>query len=94
MPRLVKAVAAKTTQFKLYAPAARSVAVAGSFNNWNAQGLIAKKDSKGNWSAKVSLKPGQYEYKFVVDGNWMNDPACSATVGNSFGSANSVLQVR
>lgn len=83
----------KPTAFKLYAPQAKKVSLAGSFNNWNTQRLSAKKDSKGNWAAKVNLKPGRYEYKFFVDGSWWNDPQ-SSSVWNTFGSQNSVIEVR
>ena len=80
--------------FKIYAPQAKKVSVAGSFNNWNAQGLLAKKDSRGNWVLKTSLKPGRYEYKFVVDGSWVADPNCANRVCNSFGSQNSIVEIR
>jgi len=85
---------AKPTEFKLYAPQAKRVSLAGSFNNWNTKTLSAKKDSKGNWQVKVSLKPGKYEYKYFVDGSWLNDPRCTACVANSFGSQNCVLEIR
>ena len=79
----------------LHAPSAKKVSVAGSFNNWNTKELTAKKDPKGNWSAKVSLKPGRYEYKFFVDGNWTNDSCCSGgCVTNAFGSTNCIIEVK
>lgn len=84
----------KTTEFKFYAPAAKKVTVAGSFNKWDTKKITAKKDSKGNWVAKVALKPGKHEYKFVVDGNWMNDPRCTSCVSNSFGSHNCLVEVK
>ena len=91
MPR--KAVT-KPTEFKLYSPGAKKVVVSGSFNKWDVKKLLAKKDSKGNWSAKVALKPGKYEYKFVVDGNWINDPRCTSCVADSVGSHNCVIEVK
>lgn len=87
-------VVAKSTEFKLYAPQAKKVSVAGTFNKWNAKADPAKKDAKGNWSVNVSLKPGSHEYKFVVDGNWMNDPRSTSFVGNAFGSQNSVIVIK
>ena len=84
---------AKPTEFKLYAPQAKKVVVAGSFNNWDVKSLFAKKDSKGNWSVKVSLKPGKYEYKFFVDGSWQNDP-CAARTTNSFGTQNNLIEIK
>ncbi|RJP28006.1 MAG: hypothetical protein C4533_05880 [Candidatus Omnitrophota bacterium] len=91
MPRVAKQ---KTAQFRIFAPSANRVVVAGSFNNWNTSSLSAKKDSKGNWVAKVNLKPGKYEYKFLVDNNWVNDPKCTSSISNSFGSTNSVLEIK
>ncbi|MDD3345458.1 MAG: glycogen-binding domain-containing protein [Candidatus Omnitrophica bacterium] len=89
-----RVVGKKITEFKLYAPGAKKVVLAGSFNKWDNSKLAAKKDSKGNWSVKVGLKPGRYEYKFVVDGEWMNDPQCTSCVANSLGTHNCVTEVK
>ena len=85
---------AKTMQFKLYAPQAKRVSLAGSFNNWDTKALSAKKDSKGNWVVKVNLRQGKHEYKFFVDGSWLNDPRCTSCVANSFGTQNCTIEVR
>lgn len=87
-------VRAKPAEFKFYAPQAKKVSLAGNFNNWDTKALTAKKDSKGTWAVKVSLKPGRYEYKFVVDGSWMNDPKCSSCVSNSLGSQNCIIEIK
>ncbi|MGE5307545.1 MAG: glycogen-binding domain-containing protein [Deltaproteobacteria bacterium] len=84
---------AKSLVFKFHSPKAKKVSVAGDFNNWDTCGLSGKKDTKGNWSIKVALKPGRYEYKFFVDGSWINDPATPA-VTNIYGSQNSVIEVK
>jgi len=91
MARTANAVA---TQFKLSAPQAKKVVLSGSFNNWETKSIGAKKDAKGNWSVKLDLRPGRYEYKFLVDGNWVNDPRCNSCVPNSFGSHNCVIEVK
>jgi len=87
-------VSSRTAEFKFYAPQAKKVSVAGNFNNWDTRKLSAKKDSKGNWIAKASLKPGRYEYKFFVDGSWMNDPRCTVCVPNAFGSQNCQVEIK
>ena len=92
MARISKA--AKTAEFKLYAPQAKKVSLVGSFNNWDTKSLSANKDSRGNWTAKANLKPGRHEYKFFVDGSWINDPNCSQLVPNSFGSQNCVVELK
>jgi 1,4-alpha-glucan branching enzyme len=84
----------KPAEFSLYAPNAKRVSLAGTFNNWDVQRLTARKDSRGNWSVKASLKPGKYEYKFFVDGSWHNDPKCKACVPNSFGTTNCTVEIR
>ncbi len=84
----------KSTEFKLYAPQAKCVSLAGSFNNWDTKVNNIKKDLKGNWSTKISLEPGKYEYKFFVDGSWQNDPSCVACEANAFGSQNCVVEVK
>lgn len=71
---------------------ARIVAVAGTFNNWNqSQFLFAHVD--GEWICKVNLPPGKYEYKFIVDGNWLIDPRNKKTTHDDRGIENSVLIV-
>jgi len=91
MPRLA---GTKITSFKFYAPGAKKVVLSGSFNKWDTEKFPAKKDSKGNWGVKVGLKPGRHEYKFIVDGVWMNDPHCTDCVANSLGTHNCVIEVK
>ncbi|MCM8771293.1 MAG: glycogen-binding domain-containing protein [Candidatus Omnitrophica bacterium] len=83
----------KSVEFKLYAPDARNVTLAGDFNRWDTNSLKMKKDSKGTWKKKLDLSPGRYEYKFIVDGNWWTDPACKSNVPNPMGSQNSVINI-
>ncbi|MFA5310803.1 MAG: glycogen-binding domain-containing protein [Candidatus Omnitrophota bacterium] len=91
---MAKLIGSKPVEFKLYAPGAKKVAIAGSFNKWDIKKLSGKKDSKGNWIVKTTLKPGRYEYKFFVDGSWQNDANCTACVPNSFGTHNCVIEVK
>lgn len=59
-------------EFVADCPLATTVSVAGSFNDWVVDKDMLKKNKKtGLWAAKISLVPGDYEYKFVCDGkNW------------------------
>ncbi|HEX8890781.1 MAG TPA: M56 family metallopeptidase [Pyrinomonadaceae bacterium] len=79
------------TVFRLSGHAdARIVAVAGSFNNWNqSQFLFTRVGDE--WICKVNLPPGKYEYKFIVDGNWLVDPRNPKTTYDDRGNENSVL---
>jgi 1,4-alpha-glucan branching enzyme len=80
----------KKVPFELSAPEAQEVYLAGDFNNWDSSANPMKKDKKRTWKTALSLKPGRYEYRFLVDGNWENDPACCDCVPNEFGSQNCV----
>jgi 1,4-alpha-glucan branching enzyme len=74
-------------------PTAKSVYVAGDFNEWNATADPMQRDSSGVWIATVPLKPGKYQYKYVVDGNWKQDPLNPDTADDTFGGRNSVKTV-
>ena len=83
----------KKTHFELMSSEANKVAVAGDFNSWDERGLSMRKNKNGLWKVGVSLKPGRYEYKFIVDGQWVTDPANSNTVSNAHSTLNSVKEV-
>jgi 1,4-alpha-glucan branching enzyme len=74
-------------------PDAITVAVAGTFNNWDPGRTPMTKNDAGAWNATLSLPPGRYEYRFVVDGDWISDPEAEDSVENPFGQTNSVLVV-
>jgi 1,4-alpha-glucan branching enzyme len=76
------------TEFSLLAPQAKSVLIAGSFNQWNLSAHPLKQDKKGVWKISLPLGPGRYEYRFLVDGQWQNDPNCSSFIENPFGTLN------
>ncbi|MBR9915197.1 MAG: hypothetical protein GYB32_10300 [Algicola sp.] len=71
---------------------AESVIVAGSFNRWDEEALKMYRIDNG-WEIKLHIKPGEYEYRFIVDGNWMEDPSNPSKVPNEYGSYNSYLNV-
>ena len=72
---------------------ANEVMLAGDFNNWDYKSSPMRKVKPNLWKRDMSLKAGRYEYKFVVDGNWMLDPSNSNTVRNPLGVENSVIEV-
>jgi len=81
----------KKVSFTLVAPEAKSVLLSGDFNAWNTCSHPLKKDARGKWEIDITLKPGSYQYRFIVDGSWRNDPKCNNVTPNSFGSKNCVL---
>lgn len=72
---------------------AQAVCIAGSFNGWHPSVSPMLHLSDGTWAKELVLAPGSYEYRFVVDGRWMDDPAAKDYVPNPFGGMNAVLTV-
>jgi len=85
--------AKKKVTFSYRAPEARSVLLAGDFTGWQETPLDMKRDNAGIWKAAVSLSPGRYEYRLLVDGQWRDDPECSNRQPNQFGGQNCVCVV-
>ncbi len=83
----------RTCEFVLKAPEARSVLLAGDFTRWQERALPMKPLPNGGWGVSVSLPPGNYQYRFVVDGQWRDDPECARRVPNGFGGYNMVHEV-
>ena len=75
-------------------PEAKSVSVAGSFNDWKPTAGSLQDRWCDIWRVDLTLKPGRYEYRFVVDGKWADDTINPNRVQNPFGSYNSVLVVK
>ena len=81
-------------QFVLEAPRARSVAVAGDFNEWDARHVLEDTDADGVWTGRVPLQPGVHQYMFVIDGTeWVTDPGAERWSDDGFGNRNAVLAV-
>ncbi|HVO76466.1 MAG TPA: hypothetical protein VMT60_00640, partial [Candidatus Bathyarchaeia archaeon] len=80
--------------FVVNAPNAQNVYLTGEFTNWSREGIRMEKDDKtGFWKAVLHLEPGEYEYRFIVDGVWIKDPNNTDSVLNEFGQENSLLIV-
>lgn len=72
---------------------AKEVAISGTFNEWHHTKDIMQK-SDGGWQLTLSLKPGVYMYKFIVDGEWIEDPANPEVIISEYDNYNSVLKVQ
>lgn len=93
-PKAAKAPAKKRVTFTLAADVGSEVFVAGDFNNWDPAGKkLEDKKGTGVYTAVLMLAPGDYEYKFVINGTWCVDPNCKDWIQNSLGTLNSVLHV-
>lgn len=83
----------KKVEFSIEAKAGSDVSVAGSFTGWRPRSLKAKGTGSTQYSLVVFLPPGQYQYKFIIDGEWITDPGCPASTINEFGTLNSLRQI-
>lgn len=72
---------------------AQRVSIAGPFNGWRPDATPMIRLGEGWWAKELMLPPGQHEYRLVVDGQWICDPAAVDQVPNQHGSHNSVLIV-
>jgi 1,4-alpha-glucan branching enzyme len=55
--------------------------------------ILMKRQKTGIWKTTVSLESGRYEYRFLVDGQWRDDPASVEKVANRYGTENCVRTV-
>ncbi len=87
-------VAKEGVVFRFEAPGATQVYIAGEFNGWAPTKDAMKKISETCWEIVIPLKPGRYEYKFVIDGNqWREDPYSPGYVPDPYGGRNSVITI-
>lgn len=82
----------KRVSFSLSGVQARDVYVVGDFNKWNRTKHRMKRQ-QDNWRLSVKLPAGEYKFKYLVDGNWVNDSAAHKYVGNPYGGQDSVVVV-
>ncbi len=78
--------------------AANDVRIAGDFNGWvpdkGVRSLIESEGRTRVWTKILQLPPGRYRYRYVVDGEWREDPDNPDVVADAPGGRNSVLVVR
>ncbi|MFO0688708.1 MAG: AAA family ATPase [Myxococcota bacterium] len=78
--------------------AAGDVRIAGDFNGWvpdrGVRSLIASEGQTRVWTKVLTLEPGTYQYRYVVDGEWREDPTNPQSAPGPTGQPNSILHVR
>ena len=89
-----KTVARRRVYFELRDLPGREVFIVGSFNDWQPGRKMEDKNSDGTYRCCLLLPPGEYQYKFIIDGMWRSDPLNPNFLPNEFGSLNSVLIVK
>ena len=89
----LKKTSTKKVIFKISAPNAKDVRLAGDFNSWDSSSSTLKKSKDGVWKRDMTLRTGRYEYKYLVDGQWQRDPLNNFFATNTFGTENSVIEL-
>ena len=78
--------------------AAGEVRIAGDFNGWipdrGVDSRVQDEDGRRVWTKVLRLAPGTYQYRYVVDGEWREDPDNPRFVSGPVGGRNSLLVVR
>ena len=93
--------------FVVFAPEAKAVNLAGDFNGWDCRSIPMREKRQGLWAIDLRLRPGTYEYRVLVDGQWIDglrggvavddlwvqDLPAASQVSNPYGSHNTVIRV-
>jgi chromosome partitioning protein len=80
--------------FSIRAPEAKEVYVAGDFNHWHLDDNSRMKQENGAWMRTMKLTPGRYHYRFVVDGEWVEDPNNPVREKNPYGDMDSLMEIQ
>ena len=83
----------RTQTFSFRAPDALSVQLVGDFTQWQERPINLQKGADGIWRTTVLIAPGAHHYRFLVDGEWRDDPECALRTQNPYGSQNRMRQV-
>ncbi len=83
----------RRVRFGYFQPDAREVYLVGSFNGWDPRITPLHRDSLGDWSVQLELPTGEHRYRFVVDGQWRDDPAAQQTAQNPYGGFDAIMLV-
>ncbi len=75
------------------APDAEQVYVVGDFNNWKLDENSLMTAENGIWNKKMSLVSGRYRYRFVKDGQWLEDPHNPNKAMNPYGQMDSFIEI-
>jgi len=80
-----------------------SVSLRGSFNSWGEWPM--EKQPDGTWSITIDLEPGEYQYKFYINGKWSQDmsaaraggpvdPNAVGYINDGFGGQNAICRIK
>lgn len=71
---------------------AKKVILSGTFNRWSENQFKMHK-ADASWEITLQLRPGEYQYRFIVDGQWIEDPDNPSKTKNEFDEYNSVINI-
>ena len=92
--KVAKKVAKVKETFQLHDPDAGHVLLAGDFTNWEEDAKPMKRLKSGDWKVQVSLEANRtVQYRFLVDGSWVDDPECQNRVENGMGGENCLRRI-
>lgn len=91
--KVSRAAGRRAVEFVFEDAPGKEVFLAGSFNNWQMTTRMKDKNQSGSYTCRLLLEPGEYQYKFVVNGEWRLDGLNGCFAPNGFGELNSVLKV-
>lgn len=80
-------------RFVFTAPNAGSVQLVGDFTHWTKQPINLKRGTNGLWETTVDLSKGLHLYRFLVDGEWRDDPESVLRISNPYGSQDAVTHI-
>ncbi|MDD3088065.1 MAG: AAA family ATPase [Candidatus Omnitrophica bacterium] len=88
LPRLTE------VMFSVFSPEAKDVFLVGEFNNWQINESGRMMQNNGTWSKRINLNTGKYRYRFVIDGNWIEDSSNPLKEVNPYGSVDSLVEIK
>lgn len=93
-PKISPMISGRSAYFIIYDTEATKIEVAGSFNQWTPQPLFRNPSDAGMWGARFDLLPGEYQYKYLIDGQWTMDPENLNPKKDREGHTNSTFVIR
>jgi len=69
------------------------VQLVGDFTHWGKHPISLRKNPDGVWFVAVDLEPGRHRYRFLVDGEWADDPDCTLRLPNPYGTEDAIREV-
>jgi hypothetical protein len=79
--------------FRIHAPEAGIVEVAGEFNGWGRSKLLLAPTNDGWWELRIPLPPGRYQYVYLIDGKASTPPESTIKIDDGFGGENGYLEI-